>query len=235
MTYCFRCTSCSALHGLEILNIFGSFLFTSLCTYIRKTMWPWEKGKLLSKWWHSRPLGVRVGLYYIDQKVESEHNLIFQRGPRRNMKRTCPVVRLGLVCTSLDILVSTQMLTGVEGNIDTVSSWGMKYCPTQIYKSYETCCNCLYTSKVIFFFLLMKFFVFWPCVLANRFWLMYSWFTGTYSNISFSFKAEGRLWDLFLAIKQLINLANLRNFRWLNCCFLCVGGFAAYTLAPEQY
>lgn len=162
MTYCFLCTSCSALHGLEILNIFGSFLFTSLCTYIRKTMWPWEKGKLLSKWWHSRPLDVRVGLYYIDQKVESEHNLIFQRGPRRNMKRTCPVVRLGLVCTSLDILVSTQMLTGVEGNIDTVSSWGMKYCPTQIYKSYETCCNCLYTSKVIFFFLLMKFF----CVLT---------------------------------------------------------------------
>lgn len=136
MTYCFRCTSCSALHGLEILNIFGSFLFTSLCTYIRKTMWPWEKGKLLSKWWHSRPLDVRVGLYYIDQKVESEHNLIFQRGPRRNMKRTCPVVRLGLVCTSLDILVSIQMLTGVEGNIDTVSSRGMKYCPTQIYKSY---------------------------------------------------------------------------------------------------
>lgn len=113
MTYCFRCTSCSALHGLEILNIFGSFLFTSLCTYIRKTMWPWAKGKLLSKWWHSRPLDVRVGLYYIDQKVESEHNLIFQRGPRRNMKRTCPVVRLGLVCTSLDILVSIQMLTGV--------------------------------------------------------------------------------------------------------------------------
>lgn len=225
MTYCFRCTSCSALHGLEILNIFGSFLFTSLCTYIRETMWPWEKGKLLSKWWHSRPLDVRVGLYYIDQKVESEHNLIFQRGPRRNMKRTCPVVRLGLVCTSLDILVSTQMLTGVEGNIDTVSSWGMKYCPTQIYKSYETCCNCLYTSKVIFFFLLMKFFVFWPCVLANRFWLMYSWFTGTYSNISFSFKAEGRLWDLFLAIKQLINLAKeflmiklLFPVCWWFCC-----------------
>lgn len=213
MTYCFRCTSCSALHGLEILNIFGSFLFTSLCTYIRKTMWPWEKGKLLSKWWHSRPLDVRVGLYYIDQKVESEHNLIFQRGPRRNMKRTCPVVRLGLVCTSLDILVSIQMLTGVEGNIDTVSSWGMKYYPTQIYKSYETCCNCLYTSKVkSFFFLLMNFFVFWPCVLANRFWLMYSWFTGTYSNISFSFKAEGRLWDLFLAIKQINKLGQSKEF-----------------------
>lgn len=57
-----------------------------------------------------------------DQKVESEHNLILQRGLRRNMKSTCSVVSLCLVCTNFEILVTLQMLTGVGGNIDNVSS-----------------------------------------------------------------------------------------------------------------
>lgn len=57
-----------------------------------------------------------------DQKVESEHNLILQRGLRQNMKSTCSVVSLCLVCTNFEILVTIQMLTGVGGNIDNVSS-----------------------------------------------------------------------------------------------------------------